>query len=226
MKTKSYKTQKTPALTEAMIITSIGIVVIYGLDYLVVEATISPVVCICFLFMLALRYPPRIVAVCMLFLWAFVSFVLWRFTDYSATPNGMAKFFTRVLTFGAAGGIALAAASYRARLDHVIQQLLSVLEAIPIPLLICDSRGFIISASNETFTFSSLPKDALIGFRLSEVVGTHLLEEAEENWYDHWMQSPEGNIFDAELQLGAKRRSAKVGRIGVGKHAIMIVIFI
>lgn len=71
-----------------------------------------------------------------------------------------------------------------------------------------------------------MAKDSILGFRLADIAGYHLLEEAEEDWYKHWILSPEGKIFDAELQLGNLRSNVKAGRIGSGRHAIMIVIFI
>lgn len=225
MNTSPSSNSREPGLLEALVVTLVGIAAMYGIDSALSEATMSPVLGICILFLLALRYTPSVVGVCLLLLWAFVAIRLWSFAHIPQTPP-MIRIWIRIMTFGAAGFIAMAAAAYRARLDTIIRQLFRILEAIPIPLLICDAKGYIRSASSETFVFSGLPKDSVIGFRLSEVVGTHLLEEAEEDWYEHWMQSPEGKIFDAELQLGTRRRSAKVGRIGSGNHAIMIVIFI
>lgn len=211
----------------AVLITLLGILITSGLDTLYGGPTSSPVIGICTLFILALRHPPRIVAVCLFPLTAFVAYRLWNSTGAGAgTAIDLGRFWIRILTFIGAGVLAIVTSGYRVRLDGVRQHLVRILEAIPIPLLVSDASGFILSVSSSTLEASGLSKDNLIGFKLPDVVGAHLLEEAEENWYQHWISSPENRMFEVDLQLGNLRSKARVGRVGSGRHAIMIVIFI
>jgi len=217
----------TPGFFSALFLTILSIGIIFVLDRNMTDVTVAPVAGLLALFILAFRYSPKIVALCLLPLWVFVSFSLWNaISPENAQPSDMPRFLVRMVTFGIGGIMAVVAASYRSRLDRLIVQLLGALEAIPIPLLVCDASGKIISASNATVSASGVAKDSILGFRLADIAGYHLLEEAEEDWYKHWILSPEGKIFDAELQLGNLRSNVKAGRIGSGRHAIMIVIFI
>jgi PAS domain S-box-containing protein len=219
--------RREPGILSAGLITLISIGVISAIDSAFNEVTCAPVIGVCTLFILALRYPPRIVALCFVPLLLFVGFRMWHILAMApANAAQLTRYWIRILTFAAAGGIAIAASAYRARLYSVTFQLLRILEAIPLPLIISDASGTIRAVSEETCASSGLTRESLVGFRLSDVVGYHLLEEADENWYAHWLESPEGKIFDVELQLGQRRSAARVGRLGSGRHAIMIVIFV
>ncbi|MBN8707883.1 MAG: hypothetical protein BGO12_21570 [Verrucomicrobia bacterium 61-8] len=215
------------SVVSAAIICLLGIGLIMLVDTTINDVTSAPVIGVCTLFLLALRYPPRVVALFLIPLWIFVAFRMWNIVSWSTAEGGqLPRYWIRIMTFGLAGVIAVAAAAYRARLDKVTGQLMRILEAIPLPLIIADASGAIRAVSAETCSISGLSREQIIGFRLPDVVGSHLLEEADENWYQHWLESPEGKIFDVELQLGARRSPARVGRLGSGRHAVMIVIFL
>lgn len=217
---------KRKGLLSAILLTLVGIGLIFVIDSTFDEITCAPVVGVCVLFLLALKYPPQIVGICLIPLWVFVSSRLWNIYHLSSGKEELLRFWIRMLTFGTAGMLAVIASAYRSRLDQIAIQLLRVFESIPVPLLIVDHAGFIRSVSVATSVHSGLPKENLVGYRLTDVAGSHLLEEADENWYQHWLEIPEGKIFDAELQLGKHRGMAKVGRVGAGRHSIMIVIFL
>lgn len=215
------------SIVSAAIICLLGIGVIMLVDSTINDVTSAPVIGACILFVLALRYPARIVALCLVPLWIFVALRMWNIVSWTGAEGGqLPRYWIRITTFGLAGGLAVAAAAYRSRLDRVTGQLMRILEAIPLPLIIADASGTIRAVSAETSVTSGLPREQIFGFRLPDIVGSHLLEEADENWYHHWLQSPEGKIFDAELQLGNHRALAKVGRLGFGRHAFMIVVFL
>lgn len=191
------------------------------------DVTVAPVVGICFLFVVALRYPPKTVALCLLLLLLFVGHRLWGVhMGGSQINHDFARFWVRIVTFGIAGLIAVAACVYRSRLAVLMGQILQVFSAIPLPLLVVNHRGFIQSCSDVTVNVSGLAKSNIIGHLLTDVVGAHLLEEVDENWFRHWLEVPEGKVFDVELQIGRHRSMAKVGRVGSGNHSIMIVIFV
>ncbi len=215
------------SVVSAAVICLLGIGLILLVDSAFNDVTCAPVIGACVLFILALRYPPRIVAICLVPLWIFVALRMWNVVSWSAAEGAqLTRYWIRISTFGLAGGLAVAAAAYRSRLDRVTGQLMRILEAIPLPLIIADASGAIRAVSAETCTTSGLVREQIVGFRLPDIVGSHLLEEADEDWYQHWLESPEGKIFDVELQLGARRSTARVGRLGSGRHAVMIVIFL
>jgi len=207
--------------------TSIAIIVIMLSDRWARDVTVAPVVGICFLFVVALRYPPKTVALCLLLLLLFVGHRLWG-VHMAGSPfnHDFARFWVRIITFGMAGLIAVAASVYRSRLAGLIGQILQVFSAIPLPLLIVNHRGLIQTCSDVTVNVSGLAKSNIIGHQVTDVIGAHLLEEVDENWFKHWLEVPEGKVFDVELQIGHHRSTAKVGRVGSGNHSIMIVIFV
>lgn len=215
------------SIVSAAIICLLGIGVIMLVDSAINDVTSAPVIGACILFILALRYPARVVALCLAPLWIFVAVRMWNIVPWTGVDGGqLPRYWIRITTFGLAGGLAVAAAAYRSRLDRVTGQLMRILEAIPLPLIIADASGAIRAVSAETCAISRLTREQIVGFRLPDIVGSHLLEEADEDWYQHWLESPEGKIFDVELQLGARRSPARVGRLGAGRHAVMIVIFL
>jgi PAS domain S-box-containing protein len=218
--------QKQSGLISALIITLAAIGTISLVDSINV-VTCAPVIGVCAMFILALRYPPRIMMICLIPLSLFVFFRLWQTLNVTVAPESlMNRYWIRITTFSTAGCIALVASAYRSRLLKVTNQLLRILEAIPLPLIISDSSGVIRAVSETTYSVTGLDRDQIIGFQLPDIVGSHLLEEADEDWYKHWLESPEGKIFNVELQLGNKRSTARVGRLGSGRHAFMIVIFL
>jgi len=225
--TSTLSQRSEPGVFSAGIITLTAMALILWVDKAFQDVTSAPVFAIGVFFLLAIFYKPKIVFWCCLPLWAFVS---WRlYVMFTATPGqeaDVARLWIRLTTIGIGGCLAIVASAYRSKLDSVRFQLIKILEAIPLPLLIADSAGRIIAASSATYSFSGLSKENVIGFRMPEVLGSHLLEEADENWYHHWLQSPEGMVFDAELQIGSRRSNAKVGRLGSGRYAMMIVIFL
>jgi len=213
--------------TPALLLVGLGILIIMSLDSLYGGPTSAPIIGICVLFILALKYPPTAVGLCLFPLIVFVAYRLWFSGGVNTNSTiDLGRFWIRTLTFFGAGLLAIATSGYRVRLDGVRMQLVKILEAVPLPLLVSDASGTILAVSLSTLDASGLSKENLLGFKLPDVVGTHLLEEAEENWYQHWISSPENRIFEVDLQFGKLRSRARVGRIGSGRHAIMIVIFI
>lgn len=226
MKSKLSK-QTEHGVIPALIIILVTAGLVLWIDKAFQDVTSAPIISICAFFLLAICYPPKVVFWCCLPLWVFVSWRLYSiYTTTLMLQSDIARLWIRLLTIGVAGGMAIVASAFRSRLDNVRYQLVQILEAIPLPLIIADSAGRIHAASSATYSFSGLLKENVIGFRMSEVLGSHLLEEADENWYHHWLQSPEGKVFDAELQIGNRRANAKVGRLGSGRHAMIIVLFV
>ena len=225
--TSKLSQRSEPGVLLGSIIILTAMILILWVDQAFQDVSSAPVFAICAFFLLATLYKPIIVFWCCLPLSIFVS---WRiYAIFSATPGqeaDVARLWIRLATIGIGGCLAIVTSAYRSKLDSVRFQLIRILEAIPLPLLIADSAGRIIAASSATYRFSGLSKENVIGFRMPEVLGSHLLEEADENWYHHWLQSPEGMVFDAELQIGSRRSNAKVGRLGSGRYAMIIVVFV
>jgi PAS domain-containing protein len=204
-----------------------AILVTLGLDSFYGAMTSAPLIGVCALFLLALIYEPRIVLICLAPLTAFVALRLWSTTILTnGSGVDVVRFALRTATFLGAGGLAISASAYRSRLDGVRLQLLKVLEAIPAPLIITDSTGYIRAVSHEACVVSNQSREKFVGFKIQDICGSHLLEEADEDWHQHWLKSPGDRFFDVELQLGEKRSNAKVGRVGTGRHSIMIIIFL
>jgi PAS domain S-box-containing protein len=210
-----------------LLLTLASILVTLGMDSFYGAVTSAPLIGVCTLFLLALKYDTRVVFICLLPLTIFTALKLW---STAILPGGtgvdILRFFIRMATFLAAGGLAVSASAYRSRLDGLRLQMLRVLESIPAPLIITDSSGFIQAVSHEAVVASGQTRENLVGFKIQDICGSHLLEEADEDWYQHWMKSPADRSFEVELQLGGRRSIAKVGRVGAGRQTIMIVTFL
>jgi PAS domain S-box-containing protein len=221
------KQPKPASVLAPLLLTLVSILATLGVDSFYGSVTSAPLVGVCTLFLLALKYETRVVFYCLIPLSAFSALRLW---STAILPGGtevdVVRFTIRITTFLAAGGLAISASVYRSRLDGLRLQLLKVLESIPAAMIITDSSGFILAVSHEACVASGQARENLVGYKIQDICGSHLLEEADEDWYHHWMKSPADRFFEVELQLGGRRSTAKVGRVGSGRQTIMIVTFV
>ncbi len=200
---------------------------VWAFNVLYVEATIAPVVCLTFLFIVALRYPPLVVTFVWLVLWAFVAYSLASIPSFSFDRSeDLVRLAIRLLSFGVGGAMAILTSRFRCRLVEFLDHMLAVLSKVPLPILVSDSTGRIRVVSEQATVLLNRESSELLNSYFQALVGSHLAEEISENWYEHWVGGEEEMVFDVQLLIsGVGSTPARVCRMGSGENALLITVF-
>ena len=90
---------------------------------------------------------------------------------------------------------------------------------MPLPILVGNSSGTITFASEKVVAMTGLAREEVIGAQVTDILGTQLLEETDEDWFSHWLQASEAAPFATEIRIGGTRVEARAVKIGKGSQA-------
>ena len=209
-----------PQFLKALAVAAFGIAAIIFADNFTRDITVSPLVGLSALFIAAWLCGPGLVFAVLLILASVVAMQLWSTGNYSGFPtrdSGLS--YVRLLTFLGGGTIAILFSAYRQRFERAKSEMTKIFELIPLPILVGNASGAVTFASEKVVAMTGLARGEVIGAQVTDILGTQLLEEVDENWFDHWLQSSESAPFVTEVRIGATRVKTKAVKIGAGKGA-------
>lgn len=209
-----------PQYLKALLVAAFGIAAIIFADTFTSDITVSPLVGLSALFIAAWLCGPSLVFAVLVVLASVVAMQLWNRGNYfgfQARDSGLG--YVRLLTFLGGGTIAILFSAYRQRFERTKSEMTKIFELLPLPILVGDSSGSVTFASETVVALTGLPRDKVIGSQVSDILGTQLLEEADENWFDHWLRATETAPFATEIRIGGTRLKAKAIKIGKGSRA-------
>ena len=209
-----------PKYIKALLIAALGIAAIVIADTFTRDITIAPLIGLCVLFGAAWVCGPGLVFGMLAVLGSVVATQLWSRGNYFGFQSGDHGLgYVRLLTFCGGGAIAVLFSAYRQRFEKVRSEMSKIFALIPLPIIVGDASGRVTFASETAVAMTGLSRGNVEGSQITDLVGTQLLEEAEENWFQHWLQAAEGKPFVTEVRIGGKRVKAKSIKIGQGKTA-------
>ena len=209
-----------PKYIKALLIAVFGVAAIVFADTFTRDITIAPLIGLCVLFVAAWACGPGLVFAMLVVLGSVVAMQLWSRGNYFGLQSGDSGLgYVRLLTFCGGGAIAMLFSAYRQRFEKVRSEMSKIFTLIPLPIIVGNVSGRVTFASETAVAMTGLPRGKVEGSQITDVVGTQLLEDAEESWFQHWLQAPEGKPFATEVRIGGKRVKAKSIKIGQGKAA-------
>ncbi len=209
-----------PKYIKAFLIAALGVAAIVFADTFTSDITIAPLIGLSVLFVAAWTCGPGLVFAMLIVLGSVVAMQLSSRGNYFGLLSGDAGLgYVRLLTFCGGGLIAMLFSAYRQRFEKVRSEMSKIFSLIPLPIIVGNAGGRVTFASETAVAMTGLPRGKVEGSQITDIVGTQLLEEADENWFQHWLQSPEGKPFATEIRIGGKRVNAKSIKIGQGKAA-------
>jgi PAS domain S-box-containing protein len=213
------RTEK-PKYIKPLLIAAFGVAAIVFADTFIRDITIAPFIGLCVLFVAAWICGPGLVFAMLVVLGSAVAMQLWIRGDHFGLQNSDSGLgYIRLLTFCGGGAIAMLFSAYRQRFEKVRSEMSKIFALIPLPIFVGDASGRVTFVSETAVAMTGLTRSNVEGGQITDIVGTQLLEEAEENWFQHWLQAPEGKPFVTEVRIGGKRVKAKSIKIGQGKTA-------
>lgn len=208
-----------PQFMKALLVAAFGIAAIILADTFTRDITVFPLVGLSALFIVAWLCGPRLVFAVLVVLASVVAVQLWNKGNYfgfQARDSGLG--YVRLLTFLGGGMIAILFAAYRQRFERAQSEMTKIFELIPLPILVGNSSGTITFASEKVVAMTCLAREEVIGAQVTDILGTQLLEEADEDWFNHWLQASEAAPFATEIRIGGTRAEAKAVKIGKGSQ--------
>jgi PAS domain-containing protein len=209
----------------AIFLAALGMTAILLIDAMAPDITLAPLVGICFLFIAAWLFGPFQVAGILAVLSLVVAQQLWQpatFHDGSNLVTPLAH--VRLYSFVCGGVIAVLFSAYRQRFENARNEMSTLFGLLPVPILIADFSGTVIFASESAIAMTGLSREKVVGARLEDFIGTQLLEETEENWFQQWLQTPSNSPFQAKLRIGGAPVNARVLKMGEAKISSIALI--
>lgn len=129
----------------ALLSALLGAGLFYLLDLRALDVNIAPLVSIIYLFALSLIFRPAGIAVVLLVLipYVFISLIQSPGFDFGQSLS-VQRLGVRMGSFTAAGLLALLASYFRTRAQTMLQQTSSLLEALPVPIVLSEPGGRIV----------------------------------------------------------------------------------
>ena len=209
-----------PKYIRAFLITIFGVVAIVFADTFTRDITIAPLIGLSVLFVAAWVCGPALVFGMLTVLGTAVAIQLWSRGNHFGLQNGDSGLvYVRLLTFCGGGVIAMLFSAYRQRFENVRSEMSKILALIPLPIIVGDASGRVTFASETAVAMTGFTRSNVEGSQITDIIGTQLLEEAEENWFQHWLQASEGKPFATEVRIGGQRVKATSIKISSGKTA-------
>ncbi len=209
----------------ALIVGVLGMTAILLIDAIAPDITLAPLVGICFLFVAAWLFGPFQVTGILAVLSLVVAQQLWQPISFHDGPNLVPPLaHVRLYSFICGGVIAVLFSAYRQRFENVRNEMSTLFGLLPLPILIADFSGSVIFASESAIAMTGLSREKVVGAHLADFIGTQLLEETEENWFHHWLQTPSNSPFLAKLRIGGATVNARVLKMGEAKISSIALI--